>query len=555
MINRKRRGQRVVTPLVAMLALLGAGTAGADAAPAEVIAISPTDTPARIAAKAANVVPSQRQLAWQRRELTALIHVGVNTYTDLEKGTGTEDPNIFQPTELDTDQWVRTLRDAGFKQVMLTAKHEDGFLLFPSKYSTFGVASDSWHGGTGDVVRSFTASAAKYGLKVGIYLSPADQHEALPGGRFANNSAPTARTIPSDPSDVVNGQTFQVTADDYNAYYMNTLYELLTRYGNVDEVWWDGHNGTGKSEYYDIPGWIRIARALQPNAVLWPGIDVRWVSNEDGVAKETEWSPLPYAGDPATAADQLMHPSDPYAADLGSDAVLGQRNADGRSKWNFLKWSPAECNTPQMTVSGGSWFWHPSSEAKSQAQLEDIYYTTVGRNCVLLLGFAPDRRGLFDQKTLDSLTAFSHQIHTTFAHNLATNASATNAPGTTNTTGHPPHHALDSNLDTSWQPTTTTGALTLDLHHPTTFDIIAIQEDLHIGQRTQTFAIDTWTNNQWQQIATDTTIGNKKLLRLTTPTTTNKIRLRITAARAAPAITEIGLYHRPTADNTASATG
>jgi alpha-L-fucosidase len=146
---------------------------------------------------------------------------------------------------------------------MLTAKHEDGFLLFPSKYSTFGVTASSWQGGTGDVVRNFTASAQKYGLKVGIYLSPADQHEAQPGGRFANNSPTTARTIPSDPSEIVNGQTFQVTADDYNAYYMNTLYELLTQYGNVDEVWWDGHNPTGKTQPYDFTTWIRIVRTLQ----------------------------------------------------------------------------------------------------------------------------------------------------------------------------------------------------------------------------------------------------------------------------------------------------
>ena len=198
----------------AVVLALTAGTGSAGAA--EVGSVSPNDTPAQIQAKAASITPSPRQLAWERLEQTAFLHFGVNTYQDREWGTGTEDPDIFQPTGLDTDQWITSLRDAGFKEAILTAKHHDGFLLFPSKYSGQSVASSSWRNGTGDVVKDFTTSAHKYGMKTGIYLSPADLHEAQPGGRFANGSQAKPVTIPSDPSEIVGGRTFHFTADDYN---------------------------------------------------------------------------------------------------------------------------------------------------------------------------------------------------------------------------------------------------------------------------------------------------------------------------------------------------
>ncbi|WP_433237237.1 alpha-L-fucosidase [Streptosporangium sp. CA-135522] len=221
-------------------------------------------------------------------------------------GHGTEDPDVFNPTNLDTDQWAAMFKDAGFKKVILTAKHHDGFLLFPSSYSTHGVESSSWRGGKGDVVREFADSARKYGLKVGLYLSPSDLHEALPGGRYANGSAGKPVTIPSDASDVVGGVTFNFTADDYNAYYENTLYELLTRYGQIDEVWWDNANplagGTPpRYQPYAFTDWTRMVRTLHPNAVIFNdnGPDVRYVGNEAGAARTSEGSTLPFAGDPS----------------------------------------------------------------------------------------------------------------------------------------------------------------------------------------------------------------------------------------------------------------
>ncbi|MFD1050532.1 alpha-L-fucosidase, partial [Kibdelosporangium lantanae] len=247
------------------------------------------DSAATIIANAANVVPSARQLAWERAEQMAFIHFGVNTFDGREWGTGTEDPNIFTPTGLNTDQWASSLKDNGFKGAVLTAKHHDGFLLFPSKASTFGVASDrAWQGGNGDVVRNFADSMHRAGLKVGIYLSPADLHENQPGGKFANGSPARAVTIPSDPAEVVNGITFHLNSDDYNTYYENTLYELMSRYGGIDELWLDGANPTGRNQPYNFSDWIRIVRGLQPNAAIENdgGPDIRWVGNENGYARQ-----------------------------------------------------------------------------------------------------------------------------------------------------------------------------------------------------------------------------------------------------------------------------
>ena len=536
-----------LSTLAAAIALAAAGLVAISpaASAAEVVTVSPNDSAATIVTKAASVTPSPRQLAWQRLEQTAFLHFGVNTYDGRQVGTGTENPNIFQPSSLNTDQWVSSLKNAGFTEAILTVKHHDGFLLMPSKYSTFSVASSSWLGGTGDVVRNFTTSAHNAGMKVGLYVSPADLHESQPGGRFANgSSASTARTIPADPSEVVGGKTFSVNADDYNTYFMNTLYEMLTRYGNVDEVWWDGANPTGRAEPYDYTNWTRIVRSLQPNATIFQDIDVRWVGNEDGWARQSEWSPIPLqdSGSASTAADRFIPPTtDPGAADKGSDTVLGQRKSDGTSAWNLLRWAPAECDT---SIMNGGYFWFPGATAKSQSELNNEYYNTVGRNCNYLANVPPDRDGVFDPVMLNALSGYGNLIRNTFATNLADGATAANDTGTANTSGHTPASALDASLDTSWQPTGTTGALTLTLASSKTFDTISVQEDLNIGMRTRNFAVDSWNGSAWTQIATDTTIGHKKLVRLATPVTTSRIRLRITSARDLPAIASVGLFLR-----------
>ncbi|MBD0741301.1 alpha-L-fucosidase [Streptomyces sp. CBMA152] len=535
---------RVTALVVTVLALLaGAGAAVAD----EVVPVGPSDSAAQVVAKAASVTPSPRQLAWQRLEQTAFLHFGVNTYDGREWGTGTEDPNIFRPTGLNTDQWAASLKGAGFKEAILTTKHHDGFLLFPSAYSRQSVAASSWAGGHGDVVKSFTTSMHRAGLKVGVYLSPADLHEALPGGKYANGSTPKQVTIPAQTSEVKDGVTFSFASDDYNAYYENTLYELLTRYGRIDEIWWDGANPTGRTQPYDFVNWITMVRRLQPQAVIFNdgGPDARWVGNEIGIARTSEWSPLPFTGDPATAADSILAvPGGNSAADLGSDAVLGRRNG-ANSAWSGVRWTPAECDA--TLTAQQHWFWHPGDTDRSEAALENIYYGSVGRNCNLLLDVPPDTDGVFDAPTLKALTTFGTALSGTFSKNLATGAVAANDTGTANTSGHAPAAATDNNLDTSWQSGRTAGGLVLTLSAPRTFDVISTREDLNVGQRVESFAVDAWSGGGWSQIATDTTIGNRKLIRLHRPVTTNRIRLRITSSRANPAIAELGLYLRPAA--------
>ncbi|KUN09330.1 hypothetical protein AQI95_05800 [Streptomyces yokosukanensis] len=532
--------------MAAVAALIVATGSAAAATPSEVVAVDPGDSAAQVIAKAADVVPSARQLAWQRMERTAFMHFGVNTYTGNEWGTGTEDPDIFRPTGLNTDQWATTLKRNGFKEGILTAKHHDGFLLFPSAYSTHSVASSSWQAGHGDVVQSFTDSLHKAGLKAGIYLSPADLHEARPGGRFANGSPAVPVTIPSDPSEIADGVTFHFTSDDYNTYYENTLYELLTRYGEIDEVWWDGANPTGRNQPYDFPDWIKMVRTLQPHAVIFNdgGPDVRWVGNEDGSARTSEWSAVPYTGDPATAADTILtvQPNN-SADDIAGDDVLGQRAADGNSAWNLIRWAPAECDT---TLSAHhNWFWHPGDTWRSEADLENLYYRSVGRNCNLLLDVGPNQQGVFDPSAVTALNTFGTALSQTFGADLAAGAGSANGPGTANTRGHAPAAAVDASLDTSWQPRARTGSLVLTLPSARTFDVLSVQEDLRVGQRVESFAVDARTSGTWVQIATDTTVGARRLIRLNTPVTASRIRLRITGSRAAPAIAAFGLHLRP----------
>ncbi|WP_412538293.1 RICIN domain-containing protein [Longispora sp. K20-0274] len=496
--------------------------------PAEVIAVTPQDTPAQLLEKAANVVPSPRQKAWQQRPLTSFVHFGPNTFDGREWGTGTEDPNIVNPTALDTDQWASTLVNAGFQQVIFTAKHHDGFLMYPSRYSDFSIRSSSWRNGQGDVVRAFTDSAHRYGIKVGFYLSPADLHEALAGGRYDNGSAARAVTIPEAAPDGTRPSgpaTFDVVADDYNRYYMNTLYELLTQYGQVDEVWFDGANPTGRTQQYQFADWSRIVRTLQPDAVMFGGTDLRWVGNENGVARTGEFSALPFTG--TGSADLPSNPADPSAADLGSDAVLGRQGA-----WNYLKWSPAECDARLEK----DWFWHPGNAPKTLAQLQDMYYTSVGRNCVLLLDTPPDNTGRLPAADVARLAEFAAWRTAQFGTDLARGGAATSADG------GQPGNAVDGNYDTGWHPATATGALTVDLGAARSVSVLGVQENIAAGQRVTAFAVDTWNGTAWTQAATGTAIGYQRLVKLSAPVVTSRLRLRITGARGAPTISTLSGY-------------
>ncbi len=512
--------------------------------------ISKSDSDAVIAEKAAKVLPRPNQTTWMRLERTFFLHFGVNTFNGVEWGSGHEDPSIFNPTQLDANQWCGAMQNFGGKMIVLVCKHHDGFCLWPTRYTPHSVASSPWRGGKGDEVRDVAEAARAHGLKLGIYLSPADLHQLRtnpknPGGYYGDGSSQVPSVIPTDPASFkgnpMKGRapapgfgSYACVVDDYNRYFLNQLYELLTQYGPIEEVWFDGANpDPSVHETYDYYAWYDLIRHLQPNAVIMgKGPDVRWVGNEGGVGRTTEWSVIPLPMSP----DKCRWP-DLQAWDLGSRAKL----TPGSHLW----WYPAEVNV--TILANGAWFWAPGKHPRSLSQLFDIYFTSVGRNGNLILNLSPDRRGLIPDDQLETLSRLSQLVNATFATNLAVggkltadNSNPTNSPAL----------ALDGNLDTWWEaaPGRTNGALTMTLPKAVTFDVVSLQEAVdHRGQRIESFAIDVWHGTGWvpaEHIASDelTTVGHRRLIRLKSPVTADRVRIRITGSRLEPTLAEIGLF-------------
>lgn len=471
--------------------------------PATVIPVVAGDSREMILAKAANVIPARQQLAWQRGEMIGFVHFGINTFTDREWGTGTESPALFNPSALDARQWMRAFKSAGIAEVVLVVKHHDGFVLYPTRYTTHSVKASPWLKGQGDVMRAFTDAAREAGLKVGFYLSPADLYQKQQG-IFGNRSAARTTRIPT----LVAGDdrrpreflTYEL--DDYNRYFMNQMYELLTEYGPISEVWLDGAPAAGSGQPYAFTAWYDIVHRLQPNAVIF-NQNVRWVGNEDGKARQTEWSVIPLAND-----YNLQPSGDLTDADLGSRARLFSNGV------HFLAWYPAEAD---VSIRPG-WFWHAAQDLqiKSLDKLMQIYYATVGRNAVMMLNVPPDRRGLFTDRDVRRLKAFGDRIRDVFKSNLA---------------------------DDAWKSAQrgASGNLVVDLNHPVAFNRIMLGEDIAGGQRVESFAIDVWTGTTWKEIAAGTTIGYKRLFETKT-VRAPKVRIRILQSRAPASITSFGLF-------------
>jgi alpha-L-fucosidase len=350
--------------------------------------VSAGESMEQIIEKAANVTPSANQLAWQRLEFNAFIHFGINTFTGKEWGEGNEDPALFNPAQLDARQWVRVIRDGGMKMVIITAKHHDGFCLWPSQYTRHSVASSPWKKGKGDVVGEVAAACREYGVKFGFYLSPWDKHEKTYG-----DSA------------------------KYNEFFRNQLRELLTRYGEVSEVWFDGACGkgsNGKKQVYDWNSYYALIRELQPGAVIAiMGPDVRWVGTESGRGRETEWSVVPDVVQnlDSVAASSQQHPvdgafipGDLTASDIGSRDRLKDAKA--------LVWYPAETD---VSIRPG-WFYHSAGDnrVKSPEKLAGIYFSSVGMNSVLLLNIPPDKSGLIHDNDIRSLHGMKKIIDQAF---------------------------------------------------------------------------------------------------------------------------------------------
>ncbi len=518
----------------AALALLvtPAGTASPQRiTPATTIAVTTGDSPATIIAKAANVIPSPRQLAWQRGERIGFIHFGINTFTDREWGEGTESPTVFNPTSLDARQWVRAFKSAGLTEIVLVVKHHDGFALYPSRYTTHSVRASPWRNGRGDVMRDVVNAAREYGLKVGFYLSPADRHEALPGGTFANGSAPRTTRIPElGAGDTRRPRRFLTyELDDYNRYFMNQMYELLTEYGPISEVWLDGAPAAGTRQPYAFGAWYDIVHRLAPNAVIF-NQNVRWPGNEDGFARESEWSVIPLPN------DYDVQPS----GDL-TDSDLASRSKLLAPGVRFLSWYPAEAD---VSIRPG-WFWHATQNdsVKSLDALMRIYYGSVGRNAVLMLNVPPDRRGLFTDLDVQRLKEFGHRIRTTFATNVALGASATASSIYRGDRRFAAQKAVDGRADTYWQAgdAHTSVELIVDLHKSAKFNRVMLGESMSVGQRVESFAVDVWTGSAWTQVAAATTIGYKRLLSIDTART-SRVRVRILESRAEPTLATLALF-------------
>ena len=353
--------------------------------PSSIIPVFADDLPAVIQAKAANVIPSPQHLAWQRRERLGFIHFGINTFTDREWGTGSESPTLFNPSALDARQWMRAFRSAGITEVVLVVKHHDGFALYPSRYTTHSVKASPWLGGRGDVMRAFTSAAKEFGLKVGFYLSPADLYQKQQG-IFGNGSAAVSTQIPTLVSDDDRHprQFLTYQLDDYNRYFMNQMYELLTEYGPISEVWLDGAPAAGSGQPYAFAAWYDIVHRLRPNAVIF-NQNVRWVGNEDGLARETEWSVVPLAHD-----YNLQPSGDLTDADLGSRDKLVGRDV------HFLAWYPAEAD---VSIRPG-WFWHATQNDSVKTLGELIDGNRRGSAAFLLLSGAVGGAGKGDHREI-----------------------------------------------------------------------------------------------------------------------------------------------------------
>ena len=469
------------------------------------------DSEETIIRKAAKLAPSPRQLRWQKLELTAFFHFGINTFTNKEWGNGKEDPKLFNPTALDADQWVRVAKEAGFKQVILTAKHHDGFCLWPTNTTRHSVQSSPWKDGKGDVVKEVEEACRKYNIGFGVYLSPWDMNAPMYG------------------------------SDAYNDFFVSQLTELLTRYGRIDEVWFDGANGegpNGKKQVYDFERWYKLIRQLQPSATIAVmGPDVRWVGTETGYGRETEWSVVPADNlDPASIAahSQTGIAFKPQGDMMGDD--LGSREKIIKAKG--LVWYPAETD---VSIRPG-WFYHPEEDdkVKSPEKLFDIYFHSVGRNGVLLLNIPPDQRGLVHEKDIRALTELNELITETFDENLLKGARIESS------NGKKLHALLDQDSDTHFttQKKSSPTTITFTLPAIQLFDVLLLQENIRYGQRIENFVLEAEINGEWKQVAKATTVGHKRLLRFE-PVRAHKIRLRITSSRLNPNISEMGIYKLP----------
>jgi alpha-L-fucosidase len=431
-----------------------------------------------LAQSVTDLKPSPQQMAWQDLEIGVLIHFGPNTFMNREWGDGTADPKIFNPTQFDPEQWMRAAKSAGANYLVMVAKHHDGFCLWPSGQTDYGVKSSPWRGGHGDVVRDVTNAAHKNGLKVGLYLSPWDRHEP-----------------------------FYKDTKKYDDFYAAQLVELATHYGDIEEFWLDGAGSEG--HVYDFDRYVSQLRVYQPNALVFADAallkygDIRWAGNESGYANEENWNVLDLHG--------------------------------------YLRYRPAEADTP---LRKDHWFWHPDDEKslKTVSEMLDTYEKTVGRGAQLMIGVAPDERGLVPDSDVRRLAEFGAAVRAIYGadKNLARRAKV--APSFA--------AAIDGNPDTFWSAPTDSRAATIELSFdaPITFDRTLTMEWLGDGQHIEKYEIQAFTAGKWTTLYAGTSIGHKKIDKFAS-TTSTRVRLLIISSSTGPArIREFQLFNDAAAE-------
>lgn len=473
--------------------IAGSASALAVGAPAAAHAAACATATAADASAAPRPRPTSQQLAWQREELALFVHYTVNTYTDREWGEGDEDPRVFAPTELDPRQWARAAKAGGFGSLILTAKHHDGFCLWPTATTEHSVRRSPWRDGQGDVVGEFAQACRAEGLGMGFYLSPWDRHEP----RYGSGRA-------------------------YDDFYIAQLTELLTQYGPVVEVWFDGANGegpNGKRQAYDWPRIHRTVRELQPGATIFSdaGPDVRWIGNERGVAGSTCWSMVdparvPYPGYDRPWVGEALQQGDPHGA----------------------VWRPGETD---VSIRPG-WFWHESEDAKvrSADNLIDLYCSSVGRNSKLLLNVPPTRSGRFHDIDVARLAEFGRKREALFAGGNRLAGAQVRASG-----GAAPARVLDGDADSHWRADAIQAWLEFECPEPVQFDLLCLQEAVAEGQHVAHHRFEAWLDGGWRCLAWGTTIGHKRLERFE-PVRARRMRLVIEHGYDPARIATVAVY-------------
>lgn len=443
-------------------------------------------------------VPRERQLVWQRMEYYAFVHFGLNTWTDREWGYGDEDEKLFNPDHLDARAIVHQFKLAGMKGMILTAKHHDGFCLWPTKTTQHNISKSPWKGGKGDLILDFATACKAEELKLGIYVSPWDRNNAGYGG------------------------------DAYVKDFHEQIREVLTNYGPIFEIWFDGANGgdgyySGAKEkrtipegYYRFPEAVEMIRKLQPNCVVWSAGDARWGGSEQGHVGYPQWHTMD-----SKRSGNIAH---------------GVPHGD--------KWMPAEGDT---SIRPG-WFWHEreDSSVKSPEKLFQVWLDSVGRGANLILNVPPDRSGRIREPDIASLTGFRELRDSLLATNLAAGASA-GGPARGGDARFSPAMMTDNDIESYWTTDDgeTTPAAEIRLKKSATFDVIRLREEIRLGQRVDSFEIDAWSSGVWKKIHDGKTIGNQVMVKISPAVTTDRLRLRITGSAAVPCISEFSLYRMP----------